>query len=196
MSIFSEANWGTSGEKAIIAFGIFLDNRTMYEYGKSLIYNSSCANLTGTINPEGQSSESGRDQAHTQLGLGNFAEAFQMAWNQGDDLFSLLDNRLLIGYEYTARYNLGYSVPYNASFYRCDVVLVNGPWPIISNTTRGEWRPVYELSYAHYASIKGLSMPYTLQQVSYHLRHALLNLEFIFNRSNPILQMQPIQQTQ
>ena len=137
----------------------------MYEYGKSLISNSSCANLTGSINPFGQSSESGRDQAHTQLGLGNFGEAFQMAWNQGDDLFSLLDNRLLVGYEYTARYNLGYSVPYNESFYRCDVFLVHGPWPIISNVTRGQWRPIWELGYAHYVSIKGLSMPYTLQQV-------------------------------
>jgi hypothetical protein len=164
--IFSEANWGTSGEKAIIAFGIFLNNQTMYEYGKSLINNSSCANLTGTINPEGQSSESGRDQAHTQLGLGNFGEAFQMAWNQGDDLFSLLNNRLLIGYEYTAKYNLCKSVHYNESFYRCDAFLVNGPWPIISNTTRGEWRPIWELPYAHYVSIKGLSMPYTFQQVN------------------------------
>jgi hypothetical protein len=141
----------------------------MYEYGKSLISNSSCANLTGTINPEGQSSESGRDQAHTQLGLGNFGEAFQMAWNQGDDLFSLLENRLLFGYEYTARYNLGYTVHYNKDFYRCDAFLVNGPWPIISNVTRGEWRPIWELPYAHYVSIKGLSMPYTLQQVKYHL---------------------------
>lgn len=167
--LFSEANWGSSGEKAIIAFGIFLDNETMYEYGKSLISNSSCANLTGSINSEGQSSESGRDQAHTQLGLGNFGEAFQMAWNQGDDLFSLLNNRLSIGYEYTARYNLGYSVHYNESFYRCDAFLVNGPWPIISNVTRGQWRPIWELGYAHYVSTKGLSMPYTLQQVSHSL---------------------------
>lgn len=179
--IFSEANWGTSGEKAIIAFGIFLNNQTMYEYGKSLISNSSCVNLTGSINPQGQSSESGRDQAHTQLGLGNFGEAFQMAWNQGDDLFSLLDNRLLLGYEYTARYNLGYSVPYNESFYRCDVRLVHGPWPIISNVTRGEWRPVWELPYAHYVSVKGLSMPYTLQQVKYYLIY-FVNILFIFIR--------------
>ncbi|CAF1217735.1 unnamed protein product [Adineta ricciae] len=160
-----EANWGTSGEKAIIAFGIFLNNRTMYQYGKSLINSSKCANLTGTINPEGQASESGRDQAHTQLGIGNLGEAFQMAWNQGEDLFSLVDNRLLAGFEYTAKYNLGYTVPYNESFYRCDAFLVGGPWPIISNTTRGMWRPIWELPYAHYGSIKGLSMPFTLQQI-------------------------------
>jgi len=148
----------------------------MYEYGKSLISNSSCANLTGTINPVGQSSESGRDQAHTQLGLGNFGEAFQMAWNQGDDLFSLLENRLLFGYEYTAQYNLGNSVPYDENFYRCDVALVGGPWPVISNVTRGEWRPIWELGYAHYVSIKGLSMPNTLQQVRYHLTYHFLNV--------------------
>ena len=114
----------------------------MYEYGKSLISNSSCANLSGTINPVGQSSESGRDQAHTQLGLGNLGEAFQMAWNQGDDLFSLLGNRLLFGYEYTVRYNLCYSVVYDKDFYRCDAWLVNGPWPIISNVTRRQWSPI------------------------------------------------------
>jgi hypothetical protein len=153
----------------------------MYEYGKTLINNSTCANLAGTINPQGQSSESGRDQAHTQLGLGSLGEAFQMAWNQGDDLFSLLGNRLLIGFEYTAQYNLNYSVPYNASFYRCNANLLGGPWSIISNASRGVWRPIYELPYAHYVSTKGLSMPYTLQQVSSSIEKFLSKFFFPFS---------------
>jgi hypothetical protein len=153
----------------------------MYEYGKTLINSSACANLSGSIDSQGQSSESGRDQAHTQLGLGNYGEAFQMAWNQGDDLFSLLKNRLLIGFEYTAQYNLNYSVPYNSSFYRCDANLLGGPWKTISNSSRGVWRPIYELPYAHYVSKQNLSMPYTLQQVSSFMEKLLSKFFFPFS---------------
>ena len=35
-----------------------------------------------------------------------------MAWEQGDDLWGALDNRLMKGMEYTARYNLGEDVPF------------------------------------------------------------------------------------
>jgi len=157
----------------------------MYQYGKTLINSSACANLSGTINSQGQSSESGRDQEHTELGLGNFGEAFQMAWNQGDDLFSLLNNRLLVGFEYTAKYNLNYTVPYNPGFYRCDANLLGGPWPTISSLGRGNWRPVYELPYAHYVTTKHLSMPYTLQQVSSFMEKLLSKFFLPFPIDHP-----------
>jgi hypothetical protein len=95
------------------------------------------------------------------------AESCQVAWLQGtNDLFALLSNRLLTGYEYTAKYNLGNSVPYDATFQRCNSSIVGGPFAEISNTTRGTFRPIYELAYAHYVSTKGSSMPFTLQIVS------------------------------
>lgn len=115
----SEANWGTSGEKAIVAFGVFLNNATMYDQGLALYETFACANLSNTINSFGQNSESGRDQAHTQLGLGNMAELCQTAHNQGDyGYWNLLSERLMTGYEYTAEYNLGNDVEYDPNFYR------------------------------------------------------------------------------
>ena len=64
-------------------------------------------------------SESGRDQSHVQLGLGNMAELCQTAHNQGDySYWDLLNERLMAGYEYTATYNLGSEVEYDPSFYR------------------------------------------------------------------------------
>jgi len=103
-----EANWGTSAEKFMIAAAVFIENSTLYDYGKQLILSSPCANLSGTISSTGQSSESGRDQQHTQLGLGNLVEAFKVMQNQYDpnDFFAELDNRLMVGYEYEAKYVL------------------------------------------------------------------------------------------
>jgi len=95
------------------------------------------------------------------------AESCQIAWLQGTHkLYGLLSNRLMVGYEYTAKYNLGNSVPYNASFQRCDANLLGGPFQTISTSERGVFRPIYELAYAHYVSIKGFSMPYSQQVVS------------------------------
>jgi hypothetical protein len=40
-----------------------------------------------------------------------------IAWNQGtEDLFSYGDNRLLLGMEYGAKYNLGNDVPYTQEY--------------------------------------------------------------------------------
>jgi hypothetical protein len=93
------------------------------------------------------------------------------------------------GYEYTAKYNLGYSVDYDPSFYRCDASffgavliqtgnnvarlatnrcdanLVGRPWTNISSTDRGQWRPVYEIAYAYYVQRQNKTMPYTKQQI-------------------------------
>jgi hypothetical protein len=41
------------------------------------------------IYPSGQCQETARDQAHVQLGLGEFAGAAQVAYTQGVDFFQL-----------------------------------------------------------------------------------------------------------
>lgn len=149
-----EANVGTGNTKAVLAFGVFTENTTVYNAGISHDTSAPCSGLSVDIIASGQSSESGRDQAHTQLGLGNLAESCTISANQySEDLWSLLSNRLLAGYEYTADYNLGSTVSYNASFQRCDADLLGGPFTSISATDRGEFRPVYEIAYAHYATI-------------------------------------------
>ena len=72
---------------------------TIEDYG----YNEVMSNY---IYENGQCQESARDQVHTLVGISIIACIAEMAWNQGDDLYGHLDNRLLLGYEYTLRYGL------------------------------------------------------------------------------------------
>lgn len=54
-----------------------------------------------------------------------------------EDSYTVLDTVLLKGGEYAAKYNLGYDVPYDRSFYRCEAILVKGPWDRPSEIKRG-----------------------------------------------------------
>lgn len=159
------ANWGTSAEKGMLAIAIFLDDHDLYTTAKNAMLYSPCANVTGIISSTGQSSDSGRDQQHTQLGLSNFAESFQMLWNQGEDFYSYANNRLLAGLEYTARYLGGDDVPFDTNFFSCHCDVLGGPWKRISNIGRTA-RPIFEMAYAHYTIVKGLKMPHTERLVS------------------------------
>ena len=47
------------------------------------------------------------------LGIGCLAEIAEVAWNQGDDLYGALDNRIMKGCEYLSKSNLGYDVPFH-----------------------------------------------------------------------------------
>jgi hypothetical protein len=54
----------------------------------------------------GQTQEASRDQQHAFFGLGICAGIADIAWNQGDGVWNALDNRLLKGFEFMARYNV------------------------------------------------------------------------------------------
>jgi hypothetical protein len=132
-------------------------------YNKAIdFYNN--GNDNGTIKnyisgTTGQIQESGRDQGHSQLGLGALATVCEEAWQQGDDLYRALNNRLLLGFEYVARYNLGDdNVPFTTWK---DITGRYCTWDVISTISRGKFIPVYQMVYRHYAEIKGLPMPYT-----------------------------------
>lgn len=58
------------------------------------------------IYPNGQCQESSRDQGHVLAGIHNYVAIAEMAWNQGDSLYSCLNNRILLGLEWNYRYNL------------------------------------------------------------------------------------------
>ncbi|XMO85385.1 DNRLRE domain-containing protein [Algibacter sp. AS12] len=62
--------------------------------------------MTNYIWENGQCQESSRDQQHTAFGIGLLTSMAEMAWNQGDDLYSHADDRLLLGLEYNMRYNV------------------------------------------------------------------------------------------
>ncbi|GAB3740742.1 cellulose binding domain-containing protein [Spirosoma lituiforme] len=154
------ANWDLCNMASMLSIGVLCDRRDIYneavDYFKNGAGMGSIKNvLPYVVGDLGQWQEAGRDQGHTVLGVtlaGSFAE---MAWNQGDDLYGYDDNRLLKGFEYIAKYNLGYDVPFT-KYSNCIGVVQT----IVSEDGRGNIRPVWELVYNHYVNRKGLSAPY------------------------------------
>lgn len=65
------------------------------------------------IYPNGQCQEACRDQGHVLAGVHNYVAIAEMAWNQGDSLYSCLDNRILLGLEWNFRYNLSKVAAYD-----------------------------------------------------------------------------------
>ena len=166
-AIFANGNWDGACMKTVLAIGVFCDDRETFDRAIDY-YQRGSGNGAIThyiINDAGQCQESGRDQSHTQLGLGQLAECCEVAWSQGIDIYAAGDNRLLSGFEYTARYNLGHDVPFvphvdTTGKYRQTAISPEG---------RGRLRPIWEMVWNHYHQRMGLEMPYT-QQVVEQLR--------------------------
>lgn len=154
----ANGNWDASMIQTMIAMGIFLDDRAMFEQATTY-FRSGNGNgaITNYLNEFGECQESGRDQLHTQMGLGYLSCASEMAWKQGVDLYSEADSRLAKGFEYTAKYNLGEDVPFEP--FRS----VDGRYHYnkISKNSRGRFRPIYERTLHHYQDRMGLKMPYS-----------------------------------
>lgn len=62
--------------------------------------------LTNYILENGQVEEAARDQGHTMVGTSMYVNIAEICWNQGDDLYGASNNRILLGNEWTFRYNL------------------------------------------------------------------------------------------
>ncbi|MCH6257718.1 discoidin domain-containing protein [Puniceicoccaceae bacterium K14] len=121
--------------------------------------------LTNYIWENGQCQESSRDQQHVFFGMGLLCSMAEMAWNQGDDLYSFANDRLLLGLEYNMRYNVSYLqsypdqtshwVPTVASGEFLERFDRTGRWysKAISPIAVGDFsdvRPVFEMPLAHY----------------------------------------------
>lgn len=159
---YTNGNWGPIVTKAYMAAAILWDNEEMYNKAVDFYLH---ANDNGAIahyisGDTGQIQESGRDQGHSMLGIGALATVCEIAWQQGDDLYSALDNRLMKGFEYVAKYNLGYNVPF--AVWK-DVTGKYSNWTEISNKGRGRYMPIFEMTYNHFVIRKGMQMPYTEQ---------------------------------
>ena len=158
-SPYANGNWGAIVNRCRMACGIFLDDKPLYQAAIDYyLHANENGSLPKYVSETGQCQETGRDQGHTQLGLGALAEVCEMAWEQGDDLYGALDNRLMKGFEYTAKYNLGYDVPFE-TWTDCTGLYID--WTEPGEMSRGKIRDSYDLPYNHYAGRCGLSMPYT-----------------------------------
>ena len=161
---YTNGNWGACVTAMYMGSAIFLDDRKMYNKAIDFYLNAhDNGNIKHYIDSvTGQIQESGRDQGHTQLGIGYLSITCEIAQNQGDDLYQACNNRLLLGFEYVARYNLGYDVPFQT--YQ-EVTGKYSDLNKISEIGRGKLKPIYQMVYNHYVHLKGLQMPYTSQVV-------------------------------
>lgn len=170
----AHANWDLAALCGVMAIGIFCDRHDLY----MLAYNYYTANGRGEyrrmfgngaslhnvyfMHPGhlGQWQESGRDQGHATLGMSLCGALLEMAWNQGDDLYGLHNNRFLAGAEYVARSNLkdaqgnAYAMPFAVQREP------NGGafWTHVNQSFlnyRGCWEPIYN----HYVNRMGLAAP-------------------------------------
>jgi|GEM_PF-658852 len=158
---YANGNWDAAAIKTVMAVGVFCNDRAIFERGvRYYLDGAGNGRLTHyIINSAGQVQESGRDQGHTELGIGLLSEAAQIGWNQGLDLFSVSDNRLLRGFEYTADYNLGNTVSFTPALDRSGAYGAGGSasnYTTISAIGRGTYRPVFELVLNHYLYRAGL----------------------------------------
>jgi len=160
--VIGQANYGLASIKALLSFAVYLDDVALYNYAINAYKYDLCAGIEANLDPAtGQSAEAGRDQAHVLDGLGWLALASRVAGSQGYDLFAYSHNLLIRGAEYAAKFNLNETVPYNKNFYRCEAVLVNGPWANISSQSRGvQTKPVWDI--LHYgAASHHVNAPWT-----------------------------------
>ncbi|THV42448.1 alginate lyase family protein [Glycomyces buryatensis] len=161
-SLFANGNWDTAALQLVIAIAVFCDDRVMFEDAvRYAVDGAGNGSFTGIVVDEsGQGQESGRSQAYAQLAIGLLTDVAEVAWNQGVNLYGHADSRILAGHEYVARYNLGDDVPFTPDLDRTGKYIKTQ----ISANNRGQYRPIHELAYGHFASRMGLPAPY-LEQV-------------------------------
>ena len=158
-SPYANGNWGAIVNRFRMACALAMDDKAMYQASIDyFLHANDNGALPNYVSETGQCQETGRDQGHAQLGLGAMCEICEMAWEQGDDLWGTLDNRLMKGMEYTARYNLGYDVPFTTW---TDCTGLYNDWTEPGAMGRGKLWDIYRLPYQHYVGRKGLKMPYT-----------------------------------
>ena len=158
---FANGNWEAAAIKTVMAIAVFCNDRAMFENSlKYYVNGAGNGRLTNyVINEDGQIQESGRDQGHTQLGVAMLAECAEIAWHQGLNLYAYADNRLLKGFEYVAKFNLGNEVPF------VETLDHTGKYhhKTIARQDRGPLRAIYEQVYNHYVKRMGLQAPFTQQ---------------------------------
>jgi hypothetical protein len=161
------ANWDLCNMNSILAIGILCDDAAKYDqavnYFKNGAGNGSITHAVPFVyESEGlaQYQESGRDQGHTMMGMGQLGAFCETAWSQGDDLYGYDSNRFMKCAQYVAKYNLGQDVPYTTYTWGTGQSCAQQSQTVISSASRGQVRPVWDILHYHYARRRGLSVPY------------------------------------
>ncbi len=158
----ANGNWDASMIQTMMAMGVFLDDREMFNRAVDYYtYGRGNGAVNHYISEKGIVQESGRDQGHTQMGLGYLSISAEIGWKQGLDLYGVHDKRLAHGYEYTAKYNLGEEVPYEPF----TSIEQRYYYPEISSEGRGGFSNIYERVLNHYSNRTDADVPYTRRVV-------------------------------
>jgi hypothetical protein len=149
------SNWDCGGIALSLAIAVFTDNRTRFDSSIQRLRDF----IPVYVKSSGCTNETDRDQGHAQMGLGHLAAACEVAWQQGVDVYSSSSNRLYVGYELNAKYNLGNDI---------------GTCPDVggvSSTYRGNFgHAMWEIAYNHYHNRKGMAMSYSEQAILQKVR--------------------------
>ena len=150
--------------------GTFQDPRTANpilsdgctEFIGNLVVTTSQSPLeTGAYGKLGQMQESGRDGGHAAMALGLAVDICKVAWNQGDDLFSYMDNRMAAGIEFVAACTQNVQgLPWtNYKYVDCRTAWHNG-WLMEGPAEPAEVRNYWGTVIGHYEGVKGVKMPF------------------------------------
>ena len=164
------ANWDLCNMASVLAIGILNEDSAKYDqavtYFKSGAGNGSIAHAVPYLYTDadgyalGQWQESGRDQGHTVLGMGQMGAVCEMAWNQGDDLYSYDSRRFMKAAQYVAKYNSGGDVPFTTYTWGTGQSCAQSSQTVISSASRGQIRPVWAMLHFHYNRRIGLDDKY------------------------------------
>ncbi len=168
---FANGNWETAALQTRMAIAVYCSDRKMFEetvrYAVAGAGNGSIPHMV--VFPSGQCQETTRAQHYAQLGLGLLGCVAEVAWNQGVDLYGWGENRILKGFEYTARYGLGEDVPFQHYLDRTGKYGRGGrnnDYDKISPVSRGSFWPIYERIFNHYSKRRSVPAPYSARVIA------------------------------
>jgi hypothetical protein len=190
------SNWGLCNVLAVMSIGILCDDVFIYNQGLSFYKDDKCGkfidppgnpiknigyseflgNLVLCLHSDnrgpfgylGQMQESGRDQGHATMAAALAVDICQTAWNQGDDLYSYMNNRIAAGFEYIALVNscandeevTAAKIPFTP-YDRAGMPTENYTATANNTTGLGSVRPCWDRVIAYYEGIKGVTMTYS-----------------------------------
>ncbi|MCR4994402.1 MAG: alginate lyase family protein [Bacteroidales bacterium] len=190
------SNWGLCNVLCVMSIGILCDDVHMYNQGVSfykydhqgtfqedrskltMIINDGCNEFIGNLVPVvlpddrgpfgylGQMQESGRDQGHAVMALCCALDVCQIGFNQGDDLYAYMNDRIAAGCEYVCAQNYAGVAPTDLPWILYEYADCAGKrgasWqqPCADSRGTGERRPNWDRIRGYYEGLRGVKMQY------------------------------------
>ncbi len=106
---------------------------------------------------DGLTSETCRDLGHVDMALGGIFNCQEIAWHQGQDLYSPFARRVIAAMELQAGMRLGHPIPKELSGAKINATAI---------------APTYEIAYNHYHNRMGHDLPLTREFIEKVIRNA------------------------